>query len=100
MWKEFAEKSQQSPQTESSKSISVCVCPCSPAGVPRSALQTAHGDLQHCLPEEELNAALQLHSEELQPDTTSQVKTLTAAQSANRRQWQDLYGNKKKKIVS
>lgn len=52
----------------------LCVCPCSPASVSGSALQTAHGDLQLCLPEEELHAALKLHSKELQPNAPSQVK--------------------------
>lgn len=52
----------------------LAVRPCSEAGVPRSALQTAHVDLQHRLREEELHAALQLHGQELQPDTTSQVR--------------------------
>lgn len=51
----------------------MCVCFHSQASVSGSALQTAHDDLQHCLPEEELHAALQLHSQELQPDIIAEV---------------------------
>ncbi len=62
--------------TNTSYLTPLCVCLHSQAGVSSSALQAAHGDLQHCLPEEELHAALQLHSQELQPNTAPQVKTL------------------------
>lgn len=52
----------------------VFVCFHSQASVSGSALQTAHGDLQRCLPEEELHTALQHHSKELQPNTVPMVK--------------------------
>lgn len=55
----------------------MCVCACarprSPAGFSGPALQNAHGDLQHYLPEEELHAALWPRSQELQPNAATQV---------------------------
>lgn len=53
----------------------VCVCVFRPANVPRPALQNPPGFL-HCLREEEHYAALQRHSQELQPDAATQVNNL------------------------